>query len=63
MIETAKTSYELVQLIEELAQSRTKEINFSQIITQQIIQLAETHDLLRYKSHKRLKGEPDYPNQ
>ena len=63
MIETAKTSCELVQLIEELAQSRTKEINFSQIITQQIIQLAETHDLLRYKSHDRIKGEPDYPNR
>ena len=63
IIETNKTSYELIQLIEELAENKAKEVDFNQIITQQMIKLAETHDLLRYKSHDRLKTEPDYPNR
>ena len=63
IMKTSKTSYELIQLIEELAQNKAKKVDFGQIITQQMIQLAETHDLLRYKSHDRLKGEPDYPNR
>ena len=62
IMETSKTSYELIQLIEELAQNKAERVGIGQIITQQMIQLAETHDLLRYKSHDRLKGEPDYPN-
>ena len=65
MLDTRKSTYQLIELIEKLAQDKGEptQIELRRSINEQIIRVAESSNLLRYKNHTRLIGEPDNPHQ
>ena len=63
LLDSSDATPELIQLIHQLAQdhSQPSPMELTQSITLQLIQLAETQNLLRYSLQPRMKGEPGNP--